>query len=64
MYRSDIEIMDVIFVAKLIGTGSTSEINLGCSFPIDPIATYKSEGMFYIIFTSLIILFFCKIKFY
>lgn len=56
--------MDVIFVAKLIGTGSTSEINLGCSFPIDPIATYKSEGMFYIIFTSLIILFFCKIKFY
>ncbi|XP_043794783.1 DNA helicase MCM9-like [Apis laboriosa] len=44
MYRSDIEIMDVIFVAKLVGTGSTSEINLGCSFPIDPIATYKSEG--------------------
>lgn len=44
MYRSDIEIMDVIFVAKLIGTGSTSEINLGCSFPVDPIATYKSEG--------------------
>ncbi|XP_012340480.1 DNA helicase MCM9-like isoform X4 [Apis florea] len=43
MYRSDIEIMDVIFVAKLVGTGSTSEINLGCSFPIDPIATYKSE---------------------
>lgn len=52
MYRSDIEIMDVIFVAKLVGTGSTSEINLGCSFPIDPIATYKSEGTFYIILSS------------
>lgn len=52
MYRSDIEIMDVIFVAKLIGTGSTSEINLGCSFPVDPIATYKSEGTFYIYILS------------
>ncbi|XP_012340479.1 DNA helicase MCM9-like isoform X3 [Apis florea] len=49
MYRSDIEIMDVIFVAKLVGTGSTSEINLGCSFPIDPIATYKSEDQWIII---------------
>lgn len=45
MYRSDIEIMDAIFVAKLIGTGSTDKINLS-SFPIDPIATYRSEGAF------------------
>ncbi|XP_076755328.1 DNA helicase MCM9 [Xylocopa sonorina] len=44
MYRSDIQMMDAIFVAKLIGTGSTSDINLGCSFPTDPIATYRSEG--------------------
>lgn len=46
MYRSDIEIMDAIFIAKLIGTGSTDEINLSCSFPIDPIETYRSEGAF------------------
>ncbi|OAD61088.1 DNA replication licensing factor MCM9 [Eufriesea mexicana] len=44
MYRSNIEIMDAIFVAKLVGTYCTSEINLGCSFPTDPIATYRSEG--------------------
>ena len=44
MYRSNIEIMDAIFVAKLVGTGSTYEINLSCPFPIDPIATYRSEG--------------------
>ncbi|XP_017893509.1 DNA helicase MCM9-like [Ceratina calcarata] len=44
MYKADIEIMDAIFVAQLIGTGSKSESNLGNSFPLDPIATYRSEG--------------------
>ncbi|XP_043513790.1 DNA helicase MCM9-like isoform X1 [Frieseomelitta varia] len=44
MYRSNIEMIDAIFVAKLVGTGSTFETNLGCPFPTDPMATYRSEG--------------------
>lgn len=44
MYKSKIELMDAIYVVKLIGTGKTFEIDLGCSFPTDPMATYRSEG--------------------
>ncbi|KAK1122278.1 hypothetical protein K0M31_009501 [Melipona bicolor] len=44
MYRSNVEMIDAIFVAKLVGTGSTFETNLGCPFPTDPMATYRSEG--------------------
>ncbi|XP_076240123.1 DNA helicase MCM9 [Calliopsis andreniformis] len=44
MYRSKIEVMDAIFVAKLVGTGTTSEVDLGCPFPTNPLATYKSDG--------------------
>lgn len=48
MYRSNVEMIDAIFVVKLVGTGSTFETNLGCPFPIDPMAMYRSEGAFYI----------------
>lgn len=48
MYRSSIEMIDAVFVAKLVGTGSTFETNLGCPFPTDPMAMYRSEGAFYI----------------
>ncbi|KOC66574.1 DNA replication licensing factor MCM9 [Habropoda laboriosa] len=44
MYRSTVKLMDAIFVAKLIGTANMSEINVGCSFPTDPMATYRAEG--------------------
>ncbi|CAK9819692.1 DNA helicase MCM9 [Anthophora quadrimaculata] len=44
MYRSTIELMDAIFVAKLIGTANMSEIDPGCPFPINPMATYRAEG--------------------
>ncbi|XP_054009344.1 DNA helicase MCM9-like [Hylaeus anthracinus] len=44
MYKSKIELMDAIYVVKLIGTGKTFEIDLGSSFPTDPMATYRSEG--------------------
>lgn len=44
MFRSQIEIMDAIFVAKLVGTESTAKVDPGCSFPTDPIATYRLEG--------------------
>ncbi|KZC07133.1 DNA replication licensing factor MCM9 [Dufourea novaeangliae] len=44
MFKSKIELMDAIFVIKLIGTGSPSEVDPGCSFPTDPMAVYKSEG--------------------
>lgn len=45
MYKTEIELVDAIFVSKLVGTGATSEANLGCSFPTDPVATYRSEGI-------------------
>lgn len=44
MYKKKIELMDAIFAVKLIGTGSSSEVDPGCSFPDDPMAAYRSEG--------------------
>ncbi|XP_076180354.1 DNA helicase MCM9 [Ptiloglossa arizonensis] len=44
MYKSKIELMDAIYVVKLIGVEPTFETDLGCSFPSDPMATYRSEG--------------------
>ncbi|XP_076649480.1 DNA helicase MCM9 isoform X2 [Halictus rubicundus] len=44
MYKKKIELMDAIFALKLIGTGSSSEVDPGCSFPDDPIGAYRSEG--------------------
>ncbi|XP_078053444.1 DNA helicase MCM9 [Augochlora pura] len=44
MYRSKIELMDAVFVVKLIGTGSSNEVDPGCSFPEDPMEAYRSEG--------------------
>lgn len=49
MYRSKVEMMDAIFVANLVGTGATSEADLRYQFPTDPLATYKSEGIYYIV---------------
>lgn len=47
MYRSKVELMDAIFVVKLIGTGHSFKDDTGGSFPEDPIATYQSEGIHY-----------------
>lgn len=47
MYKSKIELMDAIYVVKLIGVEPTFETDLGCSFPSDPMATYRSEGILY-----------------
>lgn len=44
MYKSKVELMDAIFVIKLIGTGHSSKADTGGSFPEDPMATYQSEG--------------------
>lgn len=64
MCRSNTEIIDAIYVAKLVGTGCTSEINPGCSFPTDPIATYRSEGAFLHYFNAsfLVYLSFIEVK--
>ncbi|XP_066582930.1 DNA helicase MCM9-like [Prorops nasuta] len=44
MYRSEIGIMDALIAADLIGTISPIEKELNCSFPVDPMETYRARG--------------------
>lgn len=44
MYKSQVEIMDAIYAAELIGTNTPSEEDSGSSFPQDPVSTYRSKG--------------------
>ncbi|XP_043257619.1 DNA helicase MCM9-like [Colletes gigas] len=44
MYKSKIELMDAVYVVKLIGTETTFETDLGCPFPTDPMAVYRTEA--------------------
>lgn len=52
MYRTKVEVIDAITAAELIGTTLLSS-DVGCPFPIDPIATYHSKGMHIKQFTKL-----------
>lgn len=44
MYRTKVEIVDAVAAAELIGTTLINNADIGCPFPIDPIATYHSKG--------------------
>lgn len=46
MYRTKVEIVDAVMVAELIGTTLISSADIGCPFPRDPVATYRSKGIY------------------
>ncbi|XP_019701010.2 DNA helicase MCM9 isoform X2 [Harpegnathos saltator] len=44
MYRTKVEIVDAVTAAELVGTTLINDVDIGCSFPVDPIATYHSTA--------------------
>lgn len=46
MYRTKVEVVDAVTAAELIGTTSMNGADIGNSFPLDPIATYHSKGLY------------------
>lgn len=46
MYRTQVEIIDAVTAAELIGTTLLNSSDAGCSFPTDPFATYQAKGIY------------------
>lgn len=48
MYKTQVDVMDAIVAAQLVGTVPTQN-DIGCPFPEDPQAAYDQEGKKYFI---------------
>lgn len=47
MFRNEVEVVDAVTAAELIETNLDNS-DVGCPFPINPIATYHSKGNTYV----------------
>lgn len=55
MYHTQVELMDALVAAQLVGTGNTNDAQssvTGCPFPEDPMALYRKEGKLVNVFFS------------